>query len=308
MRIARHVQSQQALGGTATIGLIGSWTTPEIERLFATLWRHVFQFEKQFSRFLPSSELSNVNRHAGIMTHISPGMYALLKRSLAASTTTKELYNPFVLPAVQRSGYLHSVVESYQNDTVPDYRTRRVAKPAEMQLTATSVQIPFSTALDLGGIGKGYLADQLADIVDQNNPRGYWIDLSGDIALFGVDEHSEPLSVAIQNSEQIITTDGVRCGIATSGTKRRHANGTHHIIDPRTGQSTVTDLHLATVIASDATTADTLASIALIVGEKAAPGLLSAHSVHGWVLQSENGTISSTASSNTTIGEPAYAS
>lgn len=235
-------------------------------------------------------------------------MHAILTQSLAVSETTDGLYNPFVLPAVQRSGYVQSLTSGYSDDSAPDYRARRVADAGELQLTTSSVSIPFNTALDLGGIGKGYAADQLATLLDKHQPRGYWIDLSGDIALFGYDENNQPLSVAVQGSNLQITANGTRIGIATSGTQRRHASGTHHIIDPRTGQSAATNLQLATILAADTTTVDTLASIALILGKDAAPDWLASQGVYGWILQSAQETISSTLTTAITIREGIYAS
>lgn len=297
MRLARYEQTKAAVGGYLTMGIVGEWDDTEANSLYDALWLEVFRFEKQFSRFIESSELAFVNRRAGLETPVSEDMLSILNRARAFAETTDGLYNPFILPALQRNGYLKSAAVGYQYDDTPDYTSRQVVSPSEMQLSLASLKIPHLSALDLGGIGKGYLADQLAQTLHQHDARGFWVDVSGDVATYGRDENEEHLRVAIQDSDDVIICPETPLGIATSGTYVRHGakSGTssHHIIDPRTGGSATTDISLATVLANDTTTADILASCAIIVGADSAPEWLAAHGASSWRLVTEQGIIQS---------------
>ncbi len=294
-----HHETKLALGGDATIAIVcPDGFTPD--QLFAKLWRDIYAFEKRFSRFLWGSELTTINARAGQRTGVSAEMHHLLQRGIELSQMSEGLLNPFVLPELQRLGYLHSTVERYRNDPVPDYRQRSVANIEQMHLESDAVTIPFHTAIDIAGHGKGYLADQIARALDLTPATGYWIALSGDVAIRGHDGQGRPWKVQIQQIDEKanyhIETDGATLGIATSGTCHRDGQGGtlkgHHLIDPRTMKPAETDLSLATVVADDACLADSLASCAVMLGSDIAPAFLHAKGARDWLLQADDFTVS----------------
>jgi len=298
MQLTRHTQTQEALGGTASVGIIiDDSQNPDV--LFANLWKQTFQFERQFSRFLPSSELSQFNALSGTKMPISPEFAAILREAKRLIRKTTGLFNPFILPALQRTGYVGSAVTEYVDDEAPDYTSRSVVATVKLELGVDWARIPFGTAIDLGGCGKGYLADQLGRYLREQKVHGYWIELSGDIATFGTDENRQNLTISVKNANkrgalnEVIVCPTSQFGIATSGTFPRVSQvGTlrgHHIIDPKTGKPAKTDLKLATVCASSAVDADVYASCAIIVGAKAAPAMLEAHAIKSWALQTSSG-------------------
>ena len=74
-------------------------------------------------------------------------------------------------------------------------------------------------------------------------------------------------------------------GAATSGTRRRSwGEGLHHLIDPRTGRPSATDVSEASVLAQTATDAEIFAKTALLLGTAGAPAYLEAHGALGWYL------------------------
>ncbi len=295
MRLVQQAESKLALGGQADIGLI----TPEdtgMDALFKQLWHRVYTFERQFSRFIPESELSRFNAKAGIQVPISPEFHDLLVTARTLAEQTEGLFNPFILPAIQRTGYVHSAVEQYADDAAPDYSDRSVVSIDRLELGDGWARIPYGTAIDSGGFGKGYLADQLGAYAREQGARGYWINLSGDIAAYGADADGRALTVAVQSADPTNQSSYlVTCptskpfGVATSGTLRRDAHKTnlrgHHIIDPKTGKPAATDIVLATVCTGSATQADVLASCAVIVGSKQAAAVLARQHTDTWLLQ-----------------------
>lgn len=294
----KRTETKLALGGDAVIMLVGNNTT-EFEELFKKIWVIIFNFERQYSRFIPGSELSKFNRQAGVRTKITPEFRELLEASAAMSSLTNDLHNPFILPALQKSGYVRSAVSGYENDPVDDFRSRKLASPSSLHIESDNfATIPLHTAIDMGGCGKGYLLDVISKMIDTDSLEGYWISLSGDIISWGVDEDAEAWETTIQQSRTdasvpTIVGHGEQLGIATSGTFRRdaHASKTqdwHHIIDPKTGKSSRTDIGLATVVASTAIRADVLASAAVLLGSRDAPAFLRAiPDVFGYCIQTD---------------------
>lgn len=277
MRLTEHTQTKMALGSDVSLTLVTREGASDVEALFTHLWRAIFEFERRFSRFLPASELSQINARAGLRTPISPAMHDLLKGAREMSTLTDGLYNPFILPALQRAGYVGSAAPGYEHDPVDNHSKRTVVDPGQLQLGDDWVSIPFDSALDLGGCGKGYLADALRGEVATESVHGYVFSLGGDVATWGRGADDAPWVIYIQeaggNPNQHPTA--VVCpnegfGVATSGTFPRgnqpQMAKTHHIIDPATLQPAQTAVKLATVGAPRALVADVLASCAVILG------------------------------------------
>lgn len=301
MHLEQYLQTKVALGGDISIALVANANPDDSTEIFKTLWHEIFSFERQFSRFLPMSELSQFNRAAGQKTSVSPQLRQLLSAAKGIGAATAGLYNPFILPALHRAGYVKSAVPGYENDATADYGERVVASIDQLMIGDNWALIPFNTALDLGGCGKGYLADQLRNVLARFNLHGYLLSLGGDITTCGRDEHDEAWTVYIQNANNLashhnlaITCPTEPFAVATSGTFRRpgqHSAKTwHHLIDPTTLEPATTDVRLATVVCRTTLKADVLASCAAILGSRRAASFLKAHGAEAMLLQCQNQT------------------
>lgn len=289
----QYYQEAVALGSKTGLSLVSRAGAGRIRRVYQDLWQAIFAFEKQFSRFLPGSELSMFNRSSGTKQPVSPEFRSLLLTAQELASQTDGLYNPFILPALQSAGYVRSRVPGHELDQVDDYANRTVVSADRLEIGDTWARIPYGTALDLGGCGKGYLADQLRELLP-DSIDGYWLSLGGDIAVGGCDEQAAPWSVNVQAAE---TTDRDvatlqpqgNCGVATSGTTvhrgRQADKAWHHLIDPRSLRPAKTNVLLATVCAKSTLMADVLASCAVILGSEAGLPFLASRGVETAVLQ-----------------------
>ena len=299
MRIVKYYQTNLALGSDVGLTLVSSKSTKDIDEIFAGLWHYIYTFERSFSRFIPKSELSLFNRTAGTQTKITTEFRDLLMAAKSMSEATTGIYNPFILPALQQAGYKRSAVPGYESDAFDDYSRRRVGSIYELQIGQDWAKIPSDTALDLGGCGKGYLADKLGVILKNNGISSYRLSLGGDILTSGTDEVGQRWLIGIQDArrldrevEQTIECPIKPFGIATSGTfgRKGYVAGSdwHHIIDPTTLEPAVTDIKLATVCANTALQADTLASCAVVVGSKKATDLIKPLGARFMLLQGDD--------------------
>ena len=291
----QYSQTKFALGGDVTLTLVTDQNQGDVDELIRKLWLSIYLFEKQFSRFIPSSELSTFNRSAGIKQQISPEFKYILETAKNLSQQTGGLFNPFILPALQRAGYKKSMAKGYENDPVEDYSRHKVVDAKLLKIGDNWAEIPYGTAIDLGGCGKGYLADLLADTMVPDWVQGYWFSIGGDVAGQGYDQKGQPWIIEVDqgdtSSKYRIHTSGERWAAATSGTTIRQGtkNGKnwHHIIDPLTLQPSQTDLRMASVYTNRTVTADVLASCAIILGSNKAQVFLKEQAVKGFVLRGE---------------------
>ena len=206
---------------------------------------------------------------------------------------TEGLYNPFVLPALQRAGYVGSWPHPEIHDARLDYSQReRSAGADDLMIKPSSATISVGTALDFGGIGKGYLLDQLADLLDTKHVKDYWLSLGGDIICNGFDSEDKPWKIGLASAEQpdttaasITNTNGQKMAIATSGITKRGRDGWHHIIDPRTGLSAKTDILAASLGLQNATAADVYATCLIVLSSKAAETFMNTRNITDVLLQ-----------------------
>ena len=274
-RLVEYSDIKFALGSDVFLTLVTDQPAARVAQLLNELWLEIFKFERRFSRFLPASELSAFNRSAGVKTDVSREFWNFLNVTKELAVESKGLFNPFLMPALQRVGYNKSFADEYNADTLDDHSNKRVVSSERLQLGDGWAMIPYGTALDLGGCGKGYLADYIADNFIPDWISGYWLSFGGDIVGQGHDADNNFWNVLVDSLESSgasfqIPTQGHRFAVATSSTNviKGAYNGKtwHHIIDPRTGSPAQSDIIQATVLHEYAIKADVLASMAIILG------------------------------------------
>jgi thiamine biosynthesis lipoprotein len=230
--------------------------------------------ERVLSRFETASELSRLNAGDGGWVEVSPLLFDLLEVAVLLARQTGGLVTPTVLRALCHAGYDRSFALGLDGRGADDSAAPDVPSVdgVELDPRRRAVRLPRGVGLDLGGFAKGYLAEALAR--ELGAPT--LVDLGGDIALRGPQRDGTAWVIETEPDAEGAT----RClllergGIATSGTDRRRWGGSgrscHHLIDPRTGRASATDLVRATVIAPDALVAETVAKLALLLGRRAA--------------------------------------
>lgn len=275
----RIQQSAYGLGSELMITLIAQNQEQTIP-IFKELWSMINAFEKRFSRFIEHSELSNVNKNAGQKTKITSEFKQLLIESQKLGQQTNGLFNPLILPSLQKAGYIGSWPKPNNFKQSLDYSKRSNHPIKDIELNDDSITIPKNTALDFGGIGKGYLLEKLSAKLNKHNIKSYWISLGGDILCQGYDADNIPWAINIDSADDNITNagtirnlEGQKIAIASSGITKRKGNNWHHIINPETKKPAETDILVATVACGNATEADVMAKTLVILGSKKAEKL-----------------------------------
>ena len=142
--------------------------------------------------------------------------------------------------------------------------------------TRTATLLVPNMRLDLGGIGKGYAADQALELLKKNGIKRAMVAASGDIAIGDPPPQQKGWKVAIaaidaHNNETTRTVLLHNAGVSTSGDTEQFVliDGIRysHIVDPRTGVG-LTNRIQVTLIAPNATTSDALAKPISVIGVK----------------------------------------
>jgi FAD:protein FMN transferase len=221
-----------------------------------------YAFERQLTRFDAGSELSRFNAAAGARVSVSPLLAELLCVCLDAYAFSDGLVNAACLPALVDAGYDRSITELRRGpSTRVQWRPRKdvPALPLVLEVGEGWARVAPGCAIDLGGVGKGWLADCLCERFDNAA-----INLGGDVRTRGPGPRRSGWAVALCDGRFVTVGDA---GVATSGTSGRRWPGGHHLIDPRTAAPARTDITAISIVAQTALHAEILAKGACLIGE-----------------------------------------
>jgi thiamine biosynthesis lipoprotein len=233
----------------------------------------VDELERRWSRFLADSEVSELNRRAGSFVAVSADTLLLVQRAMEAWWLSGGAFEPTVLGAITRAGYDRSF-EQLGDHPAPGH-SLLITGAADIQVDGGRVRLPAGTGFDPGGIGKGLAADVVCGELMAAGAAGACINLGGDVRVCGAGPDGAGWTVAVEHpwSDTPVVLLGLADGaVASSTTLRRRwqTNGEtrHHIIDPRTGLPSDTDVGFAAVVAAQAWVAEVLAKAVLLAGSE----------------------------------------
>ena len=230
--------------------------------------------ERELSRFDPASDLSRLNAAAGSWIPVGRRLLEALRLALRAREDTGGRFDPTVLPALAAAGYDRSF-ELLEERAAERADGWRAGSAIELDQRHERARLEPGTAVDLGGIGKGYAARRALDAMLARAPGlpGGLVDLGGDIALRGATPEGGPWHVAVSDPRRQGETLAVLAleegGVATSGRDARRfgpAKSLHHLIDPETGEPALAGPLTVTVVAPDAAEAEAHATTLAIAG------------------------------------------
>jgi thiamine biosynthesis lipoprotein len=271
---------------------VGDWR--QAQRL-AKAEALVHALEARFSRFRPDSELSRFNARSKPAFEASELMLTLLSEARRFCELTGGIFEPATLDHLEASGYDRSFEQLSRFTVTPRSAGSRSHGIAALEIDTArrSVTLPLGIRIDLGGIAKGFIVDQVAA---QLTPAcDYLVDAGGDIFAAGIGDDGRPWRVGVgdpfapgRNLQIVELRDAA---IATSSVVSRRWRTTsgdaHHIIDPRTGFSANNDVACTTVIAASTTAADVFAKTALILGPDEGSRFLDARAAPGLFVMSD---------------------
>jgi thiamine biosynthesis lipoprotein len=253
--------------------------------------RRLADLERRWSRFLPTSELSRLNSHAGVPVIVSEETFDLVAMAVNAWRDTGGLFDPTVHDAVVAHGYDRSYDQMGGATDAPGGSTPTPTPVAiDLDETMTAITLPRNVRLDLGGIGKGAAADLIVTETMAAGARAVCVNIGGDVRACGPGPARGHWPVVLRcpgsrEARTIELTDGAVC--TSTRLRRRWINrGTpaHHLIDPATGCPAFTGVASVGVIAAGAAQSEVLAKTAYLAGPAAGLDLLHRHGVDGVIV------------------------
>ena len=240
------------------------------------------RLERMLSTWIPTSELSQVNGSAGKQpVVVSPETLTLVRLSLQIGEMTDGAFNIALGPAIEAWNVsveprLPAAAELEALKTFVDLRA------VHADVWARTVFLERSgMRIDVGGIGKGYAADQAAAVMKKAGAQAGVVALAGDIKTFGrlPGDHGFPVGIRHPRREDAVLAwvDLQDEAISTAGDYERffEKDGLryHHILDPATLRP-ARGCQSVTVIAKDGVWADGLDTGVFVLGPERGMALI----------------------------------
>ncbi len=240
----------------------------------------IAQLELLLSPFLPQSDIYRINEAAGLKpTKIKKETMKLLKESVGLSNKFMGTFDINVRPLVE----LWKIKKG--NRAIPTQnqikQARELVNVSDLILDETNQTVFLKRAgqaLDLGGIAKGYAADEAKRVLEGKGITSALINLGGNIVALGKNTEKEQWKIGIQNP---LKPTGIHfgvlhvndCTVVTSGSNEqffiKDGRRYHHIINPKTGEPAESGLLSVTVVAQSSLLADALATAMFVAGLEA---------------------------------------
>lgn len=235
----------------------------------------VKRIENQISDWIPTTQISEINRNAGKKAiKVDDEVFELVQRAIKISKLTngafdisyasmdkiwkfdgsmKEMPSPEAIKkSVEKIGYHNIILDENQ-------------KTIFLKLEGMK--------LGLGGIGQGYIADKVKALLQSKGCSSGIVNVSGDINTWGKQLDGKPWTIGIinpMNKNKVFATFPIEdSAVETSGSYEKFVmfNGIRysHIIDPRTGYP-ATGIVSVSVFAKQTEVADALATGIFVLG------------------------------------------
>ena len=237
----------------------------------------LYRLDTLLSRQDSASAVSALNESAGSPVAVDEELYNLLQTAAEYSALTDGAFAVTVAPIMDAWDFTgeHPRVPSRAelDNLLPLVGDERIAFGASNTIT-----LEQGTAVDLGGIAKGYASDRLADLFAADGISSAMVSLGGNVYVRGAKSDGSLWRVAVEDPNDTAAYLGVLSlqekFIITSGGYQRYFEREgvtyYHIIDPKTGDVARSGLLSATVVSNSGTMGDALSTALFVMGyEKA---------------------------------------
>jgi thiamine biosynthesis lipoprotein len=262
----RSKREEEVLGSRISVSVVSDECQKQLaHNAIQQCFLESYRIQRSFSRFIPDSELSNLNKNVGEWTRVSDELFLLIRFSKEIQEMTGGAYDPTVCSILEGWGYdpEYSLNEKHPGHT----GAIEFGKEQFVRITAP---------IDLGGIGKGYALDRMKNIL-QDFPDVF-LDAGGDLFGRGRDENDLPWKTVFEHP----TDPGLAIGetrvdgffLAASSPAKRRWRNRHHLVDPLQ-KIPASDMQIVYTQAEKGILADALSTALFTMGFAKAKAMLS---------------------------------
>lgn len=246
----------------------------------------IAQLDAIMSDYRETSELASLNRRSGAgPVRVSEDLFRVLVAAEEMARRTEGAFDVTVGPVSRVWRRARRTGEMPEPDRLE--RALALVNYRSLELDAENSTVRLAKAgmlLDLGGIAKGFAADEAMAVIKSHGITTALVAAGGDIAVSGKPPGSSGWTIGVATAgssaerpaRMLVMTEGA---VSTSGDAQQYVEigGTRysHIVDPRSGLP-LTGRASVTVAARNCTMSDSLATAVSVLGPEKGLGLVEA--------------------------------
>lgn len=240
------------------------------------------KYEKIFSRTASDSELYQLNHReltpvAGTEDtfQISDPLAELIRKGLYYSELSEGAFDIAIEPLTSLWDFTAEDPQVPENRLIQEALTKCDYHNVSVSDNNEVILKTEDTAIELGAIAKGYIADRLKDYLISQGVKSAIINLGGNVLCIGGKPDDSSFKIGIQKpfadrSETIAVMDIKDKSVVSSGVYERcfEQDGTlyHHLLNPRTGYPYDNGLIAVTIISDESVDGDALSTTCFALG------------------------------------------
>jgi len=270
-------ETRKILGTFVTMTVVASDERLAGQHIHAAFDR-IAELDRVLSTYRSDSEMAAVNSGAAHRpVAVSDDLFAAIRSGVEWHGHSRGAFDVAVGPLLDLWRTCGKADRVPSQDELS--RVRRVlgADRIELDEAARTVRFPVDgMRVDLGGLGKGYCADEVHDLLESRGVTSALIAAAGDIRALGKRADGGPWRIGIQDPRNPDSSEALLAvvelaglSVSTSGNYRRfvtiRGRRYSHIKDPRTGLC-ADHVPSVTVIGPDTVTTDVLGTALSVLG------------------------------------------
>ena len=227
---------------------------PIAEKSLLAAIQRVAEIEEKLTDYDPDSELMRLckNAKAGVPVKVSEELFCVLVAADKVHSFSKGAFDPTIGSLSKLWRKARRVEKLPENDEITEALGNTGWDHLELSTSEQTVTFKkIGLKLDLGGIAKGYAADEAIKTLNKHGISQALVDASGDVTVSDPPPGRKGWKVAIESHDSESFLSLRNASIATSGDKFQFleigGKKYSHIIDPKTGLGT-THQNLVTVV------------------------------------------------------------
>ncbi|MCB9799199.1 MAG: FAD:protein FMN transferase [Candidatus Omnitrophica bacterium] len=238
------------------------------------------RIEQQLSRFLPESEVSQMNAHAVEKpVRVSSEVFVLIQKAIIFSELTRGAFD------VTSGGLTKMWQNAAKEGKIPDKEEIRCVLEATgsrfLQLDAFKETVTFTRpglSMDFGAMGKGYAVDRAVQILKGHGINEALVTTGSTLYCLGDGSKSFGIVHPLKTDQFMTAVPVQNQALSTSAAYERflRINGKKygHILNPRTGIPVQGPLRSVSILSDSAMESDVLSTACYVLGPSKAAAVL----------------------------------
>ncbi len=260
----------------------------------------IMRIENLISEWKPETQISEVNRNAGIKpVKVDTEVFALTERGIYFSKLTDGAFDISIVAMDKIWKFDDSMNELPSEESIKNSVKNVGYQNIILDKTNSTIFLKNKgMKIGFGSIGKGYAADKTRELMKSFGVKAGIINASGDISTWGTQPDGKPWAIGINNPFQDDKMPAVvylnENAVTTSGSYEKYAEiqgkRYSHIMNPKTGYPS-TGLTSVTVVGPNATMANGFSTSIMVLGKKEGLKLIKKFPEYQYLLITDSGKI-----------------